>query len=144
LANAWQGVVVTDVQLLARVLGNMLKNALEASGPGDTVTLRCFEENDEVVFSVHNAAVMPREVQLQVFHRSFSTKGGPGRGIGTHSMKLLGERYLRGKVDFTSEHPYGTTFRIAIPKEPELASTGEAPGTLSSADKTAEESLSRK
>ena len=36
----------------------------------------------------------------QVFLRSFSTKAATGRGIGTHSMKLIGERYLLGdKID---------------------------------------------
>ena len=52
-------------------------------------------------FWVNNPAVMPREVQLQVFKRSFSTKGS-GRGIGTYSMRLLVSRYLGGSVDFES------------------------------------------
>ena len=77
----------------------------------------CQEHDEEVVFAVHNTEVMPEEVQLQVFQRSFSTKGQPGRGIGTYSMKLLGERYLGGKVSFTSQPSEGTTFRLAIPKK---------------------------
>jgi sensor histidine kinase regulating citrate/malate metabolism len=69
-----------------------------------------------VTFSVHNAAVMPPEVQMQVFQRSFSTKSEAGRGIGTHSMKLFGERYLGGDVRFISGEPEGTTFSITLPK----------------------------
>jgi sensor histidine kinase regulating citrate/malate metabolism len=57
-----------------------------------------------------------REVQLQLFKRSFSTKGA-GRGIGTYSMKLLGEKYLKGKVWFQSSPEKGTTFFIAIPQK---------------------------
>ena len=31
------------------------------------------------------------------------------------SMKLLGERYLKGKVSFTSDAQNGTTFQIVLP-----------------------------
>ena len=57
---------------------------------------------------------MTREVQLGVFQRSLSTKGS-GRGLGTYSMKLLTERYLKGHVSFTSTASGGTTFTIRIP-----------------------------
>jgi PAS domain-containing protein len=116
LGHVWNGVLVTDRQLLCRVLGNMLKNALEATAPGGTVTMDCQERHEGVMFSVHNAEVMPTEVRLQVFQRSFSTKGEPGRGIGTYSMKLFGERYLQGKVDFVSQMPDGTRFLLTVPK----------------------------
>jgi len=63
---------------------------------------------------VRNPTVMPRDVQLQVFQRSFTTKGS-GRGLGTYSMKLLADRFLNGKVSFTSVAGIGTEFRITIP-----------------------------
>ncbi|MCX6911436.1 MAG: ATP-binding protein [Verrucomicrobia bacterium] len=58
---------------------------------------------------------MPPSVQLQVFNRSFSTKGS-GRGLGTYSVKLLTERYLKGKAGFTTSKEGGTTFFIILPK----------------------------
>ena len=106
----------SDHTLLLRVLGNMLKNALEASAPGEIVTLGTECAEDQVVFWVRNPAFMPREVQLQVFKRSFSTKG-PGRGIGTYSIRLLVTRFLQGSVDFESSQEHGTTFRARLPKE---------------------------
>jgi sensor histidine kinase regulating citrate/malate metabolism len=57
---------------------------------------------------------MPEEVKLQVFKRSFSTKG-KGRGLGTYSIKLLTEKFLKGKVYFISEENFGTEFTIEIP-----------------------------
>jgi sensor histidine kinase regulating citrate/malate metabolism len=48
-----------------------------------------------------------------MFKRSFTTKG-IGRGLGTYSMKLLGEKYLKGKVGFESSKQNGTTFYIEI------------------------------
>jgi signal transduction histidine kinase len=116
LGQVWDGTIATDRQLLHRVLGNMLKNALEAASRGETVTIGCSSEDDRVTFVVHNPGVMPSEVQLQVFQRSFSTKAQTGRGIGTYSMKLFGERYLGGTVTFTSRAPEGTSFRLSIPK----------------------------
>jgi signal transduction histidine kinase len=116
LDDVWDGLVVTDRQLLLRVLGNMLKNALEATPAGGAVSIACAEHGDEVLFSVHNEQVMPDDVQLQVFQRSFTTKGQPGRGVGTYSMKLFGERYLGGRVSFVSRAPEGTTFTLVLPK----------------------------
>ncbi len=108
--------VETDRALLWRVLGNMLKNALEAAAPGETVTLGCRHGTGQVELWVHNPGEIPEAVRLQIFQRSFSTKGA-GRGLGTYSIKLLGERYLGGRVGFTTSAAKGTTFRIRLPVE---------------------------
>jgi signal transduction histidine kinase len=105
----------TDKVLLRRVLINMVKNALEACGPGETATVRARRDGDHTLFEVHNASVMPAEVRFQVFKRSFSTKGR-GRGLGTYGMRLLGEQYLHGRVDFDSTPATGTTFHLRLPQ----------------------------
>ncbi len=104
----------TDQGLLSRVLGNMIKNALEASQSGERIVVGCAPQDDGVRFWVTNALVMPRSVQLQVFQRSFTTKG-TGRGVGTYSMKMLAERYLKGRVGFVSAQGSGTTFEVWLP-----------------------------
>lgn len=104
----------TDRTILFRVVLNMLKNALEASESNETITISCRKESESGIFSIHNPAFMPRETQLQIFQRSFTTKG-MGHGIGTYSMRLFGEKYLKGKVGFTTSKQNGTTFYIAIP-----------------------------
>jgi len=108
--------IVTDPILLKRVISNILKNAIEATSAGETVAMCCDREDDGVVFSVANPGVMPEAVQLQVFQRSFSTKG-ENRGLGTYSMRLLTERYLGGRVSFTSDTEHGTVFRAYLPLE---------------------------
>jgi PAS domain-containing protein len=106
--------LVSDQVLLHRVLGNLLKNALEASIAGQVVTLT-FSDVEGPTFTVHNETVMPGEVLVQVFRRSFSTKGGTGRGIGTYSARLITERYLGGRLTFTSKEGEGTTFSVTLP-----------------------------
>ncbi len=111
---------VSDRTLLTRVLGNLLKNALEAAERGETVTLRCRRSETEVAFWCHNRSVIPRDIQLQIFQRSFSTKGG-GRGIGTYSIKLLTENYLQGRVTFVSTADAGTVFTATYPIHPVIS-----------------------
>ncbi|MFW9782794.1 MAG: ATP-binding protein [Candidatus Heimdallarchaeota archaeon] len=104
----------TDSRLLSRILLNLLENALEASNPGETVEIGSYISNQTITFWIKNSTVMTDRVQSQVFQRSFSTKG-PGRGIGTYSVKLLTERYLGGKVTFKSSKEEGTTFYVNLP-----------------------------
>lgn len=108
----------SNPRLLHRVLGNMLKNALEASGEGETVRLGCRRQGGQVEFWVNNPGTIPREIQLQLYQRSFSTKGS-NRGLGTYSMKLLSERYLKGSVSFTVSEEEGITFYARYPLQPE-------------------------
>ena len=111
-------VLHTGRVLLQRTLGNMVKNALEASRKGQVVTLGCRDageqRDDHFRFWVHNEGFIPEEVQERIFNRSFSTKG-EGRGVGTYSMKLMGEKYLGGRVGFNSGRGQGTTFWIELP-----------------------------
>ncbi|MFH2052909.1 MAG: ATP-binding protein [bacterium] len=100
--------------LLTRVLSNLIKNALEASAPGETVRIDGRSRDGGYCFHVNNRGVIPQVVAHQVFQRSFSTKG-TGRGLGTFSSKLFVENYLNGKISFTSTEGEGTTFQVLIP-----------------------------
>ena len=112
--NALDITIINDSTLLKRVIINMIKNALEAVGNNSTGILNSYLENDDVVFSVNNEGFIPRDIQLQIFQRSFSTKG-MNRGLGTYSIKLLTERYLKGKANFETSIQNGTTFFVKIP-----------------------------
>jgi hypothetical protein len=118
VAEESTGTIRSDATIVRRVLGNLVKNALEATPEGGAVRISSRDLGERVALEVSNPGVMPREVQLQVFQRSFSTKADRGRGIGTYSIKLFVERYLQGTVGFTSAEPGGTTFTVTLPKEP--------------------------
>lgn len=109
----------SDPTVVSRVLGNMVKNALEASPKAGVVTVDYGRKpaptgRAEVWFSVHNAGFIPAEIQSRIFTRSFSTKG-TGRGLGTYGMRLLCERFLGGRVEFRSHPTDGTVFTITLP-----------------------------
>lgn len=106
--------VVADRVLLRRIVGNLLKNALEASRPGAVIALGAHRSGPNVQITVRNPGEMTAEVQHQVFRRYFSTKAASGRGIGTWSVKMLTERYLGGSVWFRCQDGE-TTFAVELP-----------------------------
>jgi len=114
--NAEDVEFITDPVLLRRIIGNMILNALDVKNQKPRVTLSCVAKDKLVQFSIHNSCFIKPEVQTKIFEQSFSTKGA-GRGLGTHSMKLFGEKYLKGKVWFESSEEKGTTFFIEINSE---------------------------
>ena len=112
---SWPSLLV-DAVLLRRILVNMVKNAVEASGRGDVIKIGFLEENNGLTIWVWNPAVMEEETKQRVFERSYSTKGR-GRGLGTYGMKLSAERYLGGRIQFESATGTGTRFALWLPKQ---------------------------
>lgn len=104
----------SDDTVLSRIISNLLVNAIEACEKGSTITLGCKMHAGELMFYVNNPGVIPLNTQMQLFKRSFSTKGG-NRGLGTYSVRLLTERYLHGHVTFASSEEDGTSFYVFLP-----------------------------
>lgn len=114
--NCNHQIIYSDKTLLRQVLINLVKNALEAGPDEDEIEISCLVETRTGIttISVKNKQVIAEEIQLQLFQKSFSTKG-TGRGWGTYSIKLLTEKFLKGKVSFSSSQQQGTVFTIALP-----------------------------
>jgi hypothetical protein len=118
LEQQWPGGdirIYTDVHLISRILGNMLLNAMEATADNGTIRLKTTVNDADITWEVWNDAYIPADIQLRIFQKHFSTKAVMGRGMGTHSMKLLGEKYLHGEISFSSTAESGTTFRFKHP-----------------------------
>jgi signal transduction histidine kinase len=107
--------IITDASALLRILSNMVTNALEATTRDNPVHVWSECNKIHTLFHVHNNQEIPKNVQLRIFKRYFSTKAGEGRGLGTYAMKLLGERVLGGEVRFKSSKKIGTVFTLALP-----------------------------
>lgn len=108
----------SDRAALLRVLSNMALNALEATDPGGFVRVWAYADLGRICFATWNRLPIDEAIQPRIFQRNFSTKGEPGRGLGTYSMKLFGEKLLRGEVSFTSSPQEGTTFKLTLPLAP--------------------------
>lgn len=114
--NPGAQLIQTDPGILSRVVLNMTVNALEATEEGGRVRVWFGDLNGSRGFFVHNSGHIPSGIAARMFHRSFSTKGDPARGLGTYSMKLLGESVLKGRVGFTSTPEAGTHFFMLQPR----------------------------
>jgi K+-sensing histidine kinase KdpD len=104
----------TDADVLSRVLGSMLKNALAATPSGGTVTIGCHATQDRIEFSVHTPAFIPRVEQPQIVSHPLSAKD-ESWALSTYSMRFLTERYLGGTVRFESDPLRGTRFVAVYP-----------------------------
>ncbi len=104
-----------DMSLLLRILCNMIINALEATAENGEVKVWLEQKDGDLSFCVWNNQEIPQSVTRRIFQRNFSTKEQAGRGIGTFSMKLLGETILGGQVGFTTSKAEGTVFRFTYP-----------------------------
>ncbi len=110
----------TNRALLMRILTNMLVNAFEATLDHGTVHLWVEKGRKEASFRVWNSQMIPPLVADRVFQRNYSTKKGSGRGVGTYSMKLFGEKFLGGEVGFLTSQSHGTVFFLTLPFSPTL------------------------
>ena len=114
-ANTDEAFVLTDISLLIRVLTNMIKNALEASRPGDTVTVRLRRESERDVAEVVNTADVAEEIR-DCFFAKYATCGKQGgTGLGTYTARLIA-RVHGGDVTLETGKGQGTVVRVALPR----------------------------
>ncbi|MBL9200190.1 MAG: HAMP domain-containing histidine kinase [Opitutaceae bacterium] len=129
LANDGPAALVADVVLLQRMLGNLVDNAVQASGPAQTVTLRCataapgrvrFEIADE------GSGIAPENL-AHIFEPYFTTKqyGDEARGFGlglTICEKIA--RLHHGAIRVRSELGRGTVATVELPEVPPAPASG--------------------
>lgn len=110
--------VAMDQGSLGQVLGNLLKNALEAfdekSGPLKFVRVTGQRSGRELVLNVmDNGAGIPQELGDKLFEPFFTTKAqGTGLGL-AHSRQLLQQQ--GGEIEFESHKGQGTKFTLRLP-----------------------------
>jgi signal transduction histidine kinase len=109
-------VVQGEPLLYYSMLGNLLKNALEASPSGESVTFR-FKNDDPMEVSLRNRGSVPESIRARFFQK-FSTAGKKhGTGLGTYSARLIAE--LHGaRMSVETSVPDFTTVVIGFPRHP--------------------------
>jgi two-component system sensor histidine kinase RegB len=101
---------------LGDALRGLLRNGLQASGPGSTVTLRITSERGRVRAAVKDRGPgMPPEVLARVGEPFFTTKGpGDGMGLGLFLTRALAEQ-LGGEFHIASRPGEGTEAWLDLP-----------------------------
>lgn len=101
-----------------QILYNLIRNAIQASPPGETVTVRGQRYGDEVHVTVsdHGAGIAD-DVIPNIFDPFFSTKGGaPGAGMGLGlpvSRSLI--EAMGGRIDVETRLGEGSRFVAVFP-----------------------------
>ncbi|HVL90898.1 MAG TPA: GAF domain-containing sensor histidine kinase [Actinomycetota bacterium] len=113
--------MMTDPDMVHRILTNLVGNAAKNSPDGSTVTISARRDADSVVFTVEDEGVgIPREIQERIFERFFHLDRTPGRGrtgmgLGLSiCMRLAG--VLGGRVWLARSEPgAGSEFALRVP-----------------------------
>ncbi len=113
-AAASQEFIVPGEELLCHsMLGNLVRNALEASPRGGTVRVE-LTSGDPVYIAVHNAGVVPPPVRERFFEKYATFGKDRGTGLGTYSARLTAE-VMGGSIAFTTSEAEGTTVTVTVP-----------------------------
>jgi len=96
------------------LLGNLVRNAVEASLPENKVVVKIWEEQ-EVNISIHNQGVIPEQIRDTFFDKYSTANKKGGTGLGTYSANLM-VRVQGGDISFSSSLEEGTTINIKLPK----------------------------
>jgi len=107
--------VFGEYMLCYSLFSNLLKNAVEASGKGETVTISLRRESSEqIAVSVWNEKPLPEKIRKN-FGKKYSTVGKKrGTGLGIYSAILMA-RTQDGEIRWSSSQEEGTTVTVFLP-----------------------------
>jgi two-component system, sporulation sensor kinase E len=115
-----------DPTQIQQVLVNLIKNAMQATTKGGTLTLQTGEGSDGVWVSVSDTGSgIPQEQINRIFEPFYTTKK-KGTGLGL----MIVQRIVRahgGRIELESQVGRGTTFRIWLPLHERKPRLLEAP-----------------
>lgn len=111
-----------DRDLLFLAIHNLVDNALKYSRDNDTVELRAFEDNANVVVEVADTGTgIPESELSQIWdelYRGQGARGLPGSGLGLALVRAVVERH-GGTVSVRSREGQGTVFTVRLPLSPQ-------------------------
>jgi signal transduction histidine kinase len=112
--------VVADRDRIARVLANLLENAVRFSPAGGEVRVRIESLDGQAIVSVVDRGIgIPPERQGEVFRRYYRAHAGTehdygGLGLGLEVSRAVVERH-GGRMWFESAPGAGSTFHFGLP-----------------------------
>jgi signal transduction histidine kinase len=111
--------VIVDCGRFARVLLNLVKNAVEAMPQGGILFVTLKDLGDRVLFRIMDTGSgIPDELIPRIFEPFVTHGKSKGTGLGLAIVKSVVESH-RGTISVQSKMGVGTTFEIIIPSAPE-------------------------
>ncbi|MBF0626253.1 MAG: hybrid sensor histidine kinase/response regulator [Magnetococcales bacterium] len=104
-----------EESLCYSLFGNLIKNAVEASPRGATVTITLERDGQRVRIAIHNQGAVPPEIRPVFFEKYITAGKSHGTGIGTYSARLMTETQ-GGTIAFTTSEEQGTTVTVWLPR----------------------------
>lgn len=114
-AESGAAIVQADAPLMAWVVENLIKNAVDAMNGRGWIGLHLLREGETVILDVTDTGKgIERKRYTQVFRPGYTTKSR-GWGLGLSLCKRIVEEYHRGKI-FVHQSVVGkgTTFRVVL------------------------------
>jgi len=105
-----------DPQMIEQVLTNLILNAVQATEPGGSITIRTRTVNNrcEIEVADTGTGILP-ETRPHIFDPFYTTKGtGEGTGLGLSVSLGIVERH-GGSLTMESEVGKGTVFTVSLP-----------------------------
>ncbi len=105
-------IIKTEKSFLYMILTNIIKNALEASPPGENVTVN-INRDENLLISVHNKGGIPEEIRERFFKKYVTLNKKHGNGLGTYSAKLMAIA-IDADLYFKTSEEDGTTLYLSF------------------------------
>lgn len=127
--------VLFDGTYLDLIVNNLLSNAFKYTEEGESVSVKLYKENKNVILQVTDTGVgIPEDKQQKIFERFYQIENGnEGSGIGLSLVQRLVELH-HGQITLVSEVGKGSTFSIYIPQDKSAYSTEELLGSSGESD----------
>lgn len=108
------------------LIANLLKNAVEASPEGRTVTVEIVPaQDDRVALRIHNDGVVPAAIRGSFFQKYATLGKASGTGLGTYSARLMAQ-VQDGSIAMETSEEAGTTLTVTLKRAP----AGTVPAAL--------------
>ncbi|MFW6180077.1 MAG: sensor histidine kinase, partial [Desulfohalobiaceae bacterium] len=109
--------LLAEEGLCYTMLGNLLKNAVEASPQQAWISIQLESMPDKKIIRIHNQGAIPEEIQPRFFEKLVSKGKKDGTGLGTYSARLIA-RVHGGDIYLQSSQEQGTLISIYLPASP--------------------------
>lgn len=113
-------IIACDPDIIERIILNLISNAIKFTDESGTISVKIYEEEKNIVFSVSDTgAGIPEDKCNKIFDlfnqgEENTIRNNEGSGIGLYLVKAFVEAH-NGEIKVISEKSVGTTFEIIMP-----------------------------